>query len=40
VLWDRLGHGAVFWYGAASSLLGIVALILLMPAGPRGQQPG
>lgn len=29
-LWDRVGHAAVFFYGAASAVIGIVALILLI----------
>lgn len=31
VLWDRIGHPAVFYYGAVFAALGIVALILLIP---------
>jgi MFS family permease len=31
ILWDRVGHPAVFYYGAASALLGMVALIVLIP---------
>jgi MFS family permease len=30
-LWDRVGHPAVFYYGAVFALLGIVALIALIP---------
>ena len=32
-LWDKVGHTAVFIYGAASSVIGIIALLLLVPAG-------
>ena len=37
-LWDRVGHAAVFFYGAASAALGIVALVLLVhePSRRRG----
>lgn len=31
VLWDRMGHAAVFYYGAISALAGIVGLLLLVP---------
>jgi MFS family permease len=31
ILWDRVGHAAVFWYGAVFALLGIMALLGLMP---------
>lgn len=31
-LWDRVGHPAVFLYGAAFATAGIVALIRLLPA--------
>ena len=30
VLWDRVGHAAVFYYGAAFAVLGIVALTLMI----------
>ena len=32
VLWDRVGHAAVFYYGAFFAAVGIVALLVLMPA--------
>ncbi len=35
LLWDRAGHAAVFYYGAAFAALGIVALLLLMPSEDR-----
>lgn len=31
ILWDRIGHPAVFYYGAVFAVLGIVALITLIP---------
>jgi MFS family permease len=33
VLWDRVGHTAVFVYGAIFAVVGIIALVALMPAG-------
>jgi MFS family permease len=32
-LWDRVGHTAVFFYGALFAVVGIVALLALMPQG-------
>jgi len=32
LLWDRIGHPAVFYYGAAFALVGMVALVTLIPA--------
>ena len=32
VLWDRIGHQAVFYYGAAFAIMGSIALIVLLPA--------
>jgi MFS family permease len=32
LLWDRIGHAAVFYYGAASAAVGSVGLLLLIPA--------
>jgi MFS family permease len=32
VLWDRVGHVAVFYYGALFAFVGIVALLLLVPS--------
>ena len=34
-LWDRLGHAAVFFYGATFAFLGIVALLALLPSRRR-----
>ncbi len=34
-LWDRVGHAAVFYYGAAFALVGIIALLLLVPGLPN-----
>jgi MFS family permease len=31
ILWDRIGHPAVFYYGAVFAVVGIVALIVLIP---------
>ena len=31
LLWDRVGHAAVFYYGAVFAFVGSVALILLIP---------
>ncbi len=31
LLWDRVGHAAVFWYGAAWALVGTVSLMVLVP---------
>jgi MFS family permease len=36
LLWDRVGHAAVFAYGAAFALVGIIALSLFQP----GRAPG
>jgi MFS family permease len=30
-LWDRIGHAAVFYYGAIFAVLGSVALLSLIP---------
>ncbi len=38
LLWDRLGHAAVFYYGAGSALLGGLALLLLVPARPNARR--
>jgi MFS family permease len=32
LLWDRIGHAAVFYYGAAFALAGSIGLLLLIPA--------
>jgi MFS family permease len=37
LLWDRVGHAAVFAWGVAFSLLGLIALVLLVPADHRGR---
>jgi MFS family permease len=31
LLWDRVGHVAVFYYGVASAIVGIVALLIMLP---------
>jgi MFS family permease len=35
LLWDRIGHAAVFYFGAAFAVIGSIGLILLIP-GKRG----
>ena len=35
VLWDRVGHAAVFYYGAVFAIVGIIALLLLIPRRSR-----
>ena len=37
VLWDRVGHTAVFFYGAIFAAVGIVALLTLMPVRARAR---
>jgi len=39
LLWDRVGHAAVFYYGASFAAVGMVALIWLVPA-HRGSRHG
>jgi MFS family permease len=34
-LWDRIGHAAVFYFGALFAAVGIIALLALVPRGPR-----
>jgi MFS family permease len=36
LLWDRIGHAAVFYYGAAFAIVGIIGLLMLIP----GKQSG
>jgi MFS family permease len=31
LLWDRVGHTAVFYYGAVFAVAGSIALLLLIP---------
>ena len=38
VLWDRVGHTAVFFYGAIFAAVGIVALLTLMPVRARADR--
>jgi MFS family permease len=40
LLWDHVGHRAVFLYGAAFALVGIIALSALVPARTRSLQRG
>jgi MFS family permease len=35
LLWDRIGHAAVFYFGALFAAVGIIGLLALVPAGPR-----
>jgi MFS family permease len=35
LLWDRIGHAAVFAWGVAFSVVGLIALFLLVPGGRR-----
>jgi MFS family permease len=37
LLWDRIGHAAVFYYGATFSLVGSIALLLLIPSRHEGR---
>jgi MFS family permease len=39
LLWDRIGHAAVFYYGATFALVGSIGLLLLIPA-QRGSGQG
>jgi MFS family permease len=36
LLWDHVGHAAVFVYGAVFALVGSVALLALLPVKSRG----
>ena len=38
LLWDRVGHAAVFYYGAAFGMIGCGALFLLVPRQRTGKQ--
>ncbi len=35
LLWDRIGHGAVFYFGALFAAVGSVSLLALVPADPK-----
>lgn len=37
MLWDRVSHVAVFYYGAAFALVGIIGLLIVIPARPDPQ---
>jgi len=36
LLWDRIGHAAVFYYGAAFATVGIIGLLMLIPGKQNG----
>lgn len=38
LLWDRIGHVAVFYYGAGFAIIGTVALLALIPGIPNRRQ--
>jgi MFS family permease len=40
VLWDKVGHEAVFYYGAASGVAGALCLLMLMPSRPGEEGRG
>jgi len=40
LLWDRVGHAAVFYYGAVFAIVGIIALLLLIPPAHNLQRQG
>jgi sugar phosphate permease len=40
LLWDRIGHAAVFYYCAAFAVVGIIALLLLIPGAQHRQREG
>jgi MFS family permease len=35
LLWDRIGHAAVFYYGAAFAVAGSIGLLVLIPGRPN-----
>jgi MFS family permease len=35
LLWDRIGHAAVFYFGAISAVAGVLALVILVSADTR-----
>jgi len=37
LLWDRIGHAAVFYYGAAFAAVGSIGLLLLIPSRHEGR---
>jgi MFS family permease len=38
-LWDHVSHTAVFFYGAIFAVVGIIALLAVMPAGAGAAEP-
>jgi MFS family permease len=39
LLWDRIGHAAVFYYGAAFAVIGSIGLLLMVPGDHEGRKP-
>ena len=39
LLWDRIGHAAVFYYGAVFAVVGSIALLALVPEAENGRTP-
>ena len=39
VLWDHVGHAAVFYYGAAFALVGTIGSLMLIPERQATAQP-
>ncbi len=39
LLWDKVGHAAVFLFGAAFAVVGVVALLALVPENVRDEAP-
>ena len=35
LLWDRVGHAAVFYYGAVFAVVGTIGLLILIPVRPN-----
>jgi hypothetical protein len=38
LLWDRIGHAAVFYYGATFAIVGSIGLLVLVP-GKQNNHP-
>lgn len=37
LLWDRIGHAAVFYYGAVFAVVGAIGLLVLVPGKHNGR---